>query len=119
MDSIRLGKTGMAVSRLGFGSIPIQRLSGDDAVAVIRRCLNLGLTFIDTAHGYSTSEERIGKAISGRPRGSVILATKTMARTTEDLEKQLNLSLKRLAVDYLDLYQFPRRQRLQGPRQRP
>ena len=66
MEKIRLGRTGIEVSRLGFGGIPIQRISEEEAVAVVKRCLELGITFIDTANGYTTSEERIGKAISGR-----------------------------------------------------
>ena len=66
MEKIRLGKTEMMVSKLGFGGIPIQRDTEDEAVAVVRRCLDLGITFLDTANGYTTSEERIGKAIAGR-----------------------------------------------------
>ncbi len=105
MESVRLGRTNMMVSRLGFGGIPIQRLPEEDAVAVVKRCLDLGITFLDTANGYTTSEERIGKAVAGRRR-QVILATKSLARNPEDLEKHIKLSLKRLAVDYIDLYQF-------------
>ena len=105
MKKIRLGKTNMMVSQLGFGGIPIQRLNEDEAIAVVRRCLDLGITYIDTANGYSTSEERIGKAISGR-REDIFLATKSLARTREEIESHLQLSLKRLGVDYIDLYQF-------------
>ncbi len=105
MDKIRLGRTGMMVSKLGFGGIPIQRISENDAVAVVKRCLELGINFLDTANGYSTSEERIGKAIAGK-REDVIIATKTGARNATDMEAHLNLSLKRLGVEYIDLYQF-------------
>jgi predicted aldo/keto reductase-like oxidoreductase len=105
MDKIRLGKTNLQVSRLGFGGIPIQRLSEDDAVAVVKRCLDLGITFLDTANGYTTSEERIGKAIAGRREG-LVLATKSLSRKREGVEKHLNLSLQRLNVKYIDLYQF-------------
>ncbi len=105
METIRLGKTEMRVSKLGFGGIPIQRVSADDAVAVVRRCLELGINYIDTANGYTTSEERIGKAISGQ-RPSVFLATKSHALTRGDIEKNLKLSLERLGVEYVDLYQF-------------
>ena len=105
METIRLGKTEMMVSKLGFGGIPIQRLSDDEAVAVVRRCLDLGITFLDTANGYTTSEERIGKAIKGR-RQELFLATKSGARTREGIEENLKLSLERLGVDYIDLYQF-------------
>jgi len=105
MDRIRLGRTGMMVSRLGFGGIPIQRVSDDEAVAVVRKCLDLGVTFLDTANAYTTSEARIGRAINGR-RQEVIIATKSGSRTREGLERHLKLSLERLGVDYIDLYQF-------------
>ena len=105
MDCVRLGKTDMMVSKLGFGGIPIQRVSDDEAVAVVRRCLDLGITFIDTANAYTTSEERIGKAISGRREG-LILATKSGHRTREGVERHLKQSLERLAVESIDLYQF-------------
>jgi len=105
LEAIRLGKSEMMVSRLGFGGIPIQRLSEDEAVKVVRRCTDLGITFLDTANGYTTSEERIGKAIKGRREG-LFIATKSGARTREGVEEHLKLSLERLGVDYIDLYQF-------------
>jgi len=73
MKTVRLGKTGLEVSRIGMGGIPIQRLTEDEAVKVVRRCLDLGVTFIDTAWRYTTSEERFGKAITGR-RDQVVIA---------------------------------------------
>jgi len=105
MEKVRLGRTGMMVSRLGFGGIPIQRDTEEEAVAVVKRCLDLGINYIDTANGYSTSEERIGKAVAGR-RNKVIIATKTGGRNREEVEKHLALSLQRLQTDYIDLYQF-------------
>ena len=105
MEKIRLGKTDLMVTRLGFGGIPIQRLSEEDAVAVVRRCLELGITFLDTANAYTTSEERIGKAVKGK-RQELIIATKSGARDRENIEKHLNLSLEHLQTDYIDLYQF-------------
>jgi len=105
MDKIRLGRTEMMVSRLGFGGIPIQRVSEDEAITVVQRCLNLGITFFDTANAYTTSEERIGKAIKGR-RGEVIIATKSTSESREGVEKHLNMSLEHLGIDYIDLYQF-------------
>ncbi len=105
MEKIKLGKTGMMVTRLGFGGIPIQRLTEAEAVKVVQRCLDLGINYLDTANGYTTSEERIGKAIKGR-RHDVHIATKTFPGDAEMLEKNLELSLKRLGTDYIDLYQF-------------
>ena len=105
MHKVRLGRTEMMVSRLGFGGIPIQRVSEDEAVAVVRRCLELGINFIDTANAYTTSEEHIGKAISGRREG-LILATKSQSRSRNGVERHLKLSLQNLGVESIDLYQF-------------
>jgi predicted aldo/keto reductase-like oxidoreductase len=105
LKTIRFGKTGLQITQLGFGGIPIQRLTEDQAVAVVKRCLELGITFYDTANGYSTSEERIGKAIAGQ-RDRVVIATKTPPMPREMIEKNLKLSLTRLQVDCIDLYQL-------------
>jgi predicted aldo/keto reductase-like oxidoreductase len=105
MEKARLGKTEMMVSKLAFGSIPIQRVPEDEAIAIIRRCMELGITFIDTAIAYTTSEGRIGKAISGQREG-LILATKSPARTREEMERHLKQSLEQLGVKSIDLYQL-------------
>ncbi len=105
MEKVRLGKTEMMVSRVGFGGIPIQRVSEDEAIAVVRKCLDLGVNFIDTANGYTTSEERIGKAISGRREG-LVLATKSGSRESDGIKRHLQQSLKQLGVESIDLYQF-------------
>ena len=104
MKTVRLGKTGLEVSRIGMGGIPLTRPSIDEAVEVIQRALDLGVNFIDTSPGYKDSEERIGKAIAGR-RDQVILATKTGWDKSTAL-KRLERSLKRLNTDYIDLWQF-------------
>jgi uncharacterized protein len=106
MDRVRLGRTNLMVSRIGFGGIPIQRRTEADAIAVVRRCLDHDINFIDTANGYTTSEERIGKAIAGRKRKDLIIATKSGARDKEGIAKHLEKSLKMLGTDYIDLYQF-------------
>ena len=105
MRKIRLGKTGLMISEVGFGSIPIQRLDEDEAVQVVRRCLKLGVTFLDSATSYTTSEERIGKAIAGRREG-LVLATKTNARDAKTCREHLELSFQRLGVEHIDLFQF-------------
>jgi predicted aldo/keto reductase-like oxidoreductase len=106
MRKVRLGKTGMMVSELGLGGIPIQRVASDEeAVLIIRRCLDLGINYIDTAADYTTSEGRIGKAIAGR-RNGLFLSTKSKKRTREGVQSDLENSLKKLGVDYIDLYQF-------------
>jgi len=105
VEKMRLGKTELMVTKVGFGGIPIQRLTEDGAVEVVRRCVDLGINFLDTANGYTTSEERIGKAVKGQ-RDKLIIATKTGARDRKTAEEHLDLSLKRLQTDYIDLYQF-------------
>jgi hypothetical protein len=91
-----------------LGGIPIQRLAEAEAIRVVQHCLSLGITFIDTAHGYSTSEERIGKALAAMPgrREQIVLATKTPARDAATAQEHLDLSLRRLQVDIIDLWQF-------------
>jgi predicted aldo/keto reductase-like oxidoreductase len=108
MKRVRLGKTGLQVSRIGFGSIPIQRLEEVEAIRVVHRCLELGVNFIDTANSYTTSEARIGKALAAwaGPREQVIVATKTGARDRATALEHLALSLKRLKVEFIDLWQL-------------
>jgi aryl-alcohol dehydrogenase-like predicted oxidoreductase len=106
MERIRLGRTGMLVSRLGFGGIPIQRDTEEEAIAIVRRCLELDINFLDTANAYTTSEERIGKAIAGRKREELVIATKTTSRSRDGVARHLELILKRLACGLIDLYQF-------------
>lgn len=105
MRVLSLGRTGLEVSRVGMGGIPIQRLSEVEAIRVVQRCLDLGITFIDTANSYTTSERRIGKAIAGR-RDQVVIATKTGARDRATAWEHLLTSLKRLQVDSIDVWQL-------------
>ncbi|MEE9505394.1 MAG: aldo/keto reductase, partial [Thermodesulfobacteriota bacterium] len=84
MEKRILGKTNMMVSKIGFGGIPIQNLTEDEAVKVVKNCLDQGITFLDTSRMYTNSEERIGKAIAGR-REDLILATKSFSRTAKDM----------------------------------
>lgn len=100
-----MGRTGLKVNPLGFGGIPIQRISEDEAVEVVRRCYELGVNYYDTARGYSVSEERIGKALED-VRDEVILATKSGRRTKVDVFKELEISLTNLRTDWIDVYQL-------------
>ncbi len=109
MKTMRLGKTELDVSRVGIGGIPILRMDEADAIDIIRYAADLGITFFDTANGYTssktTSEEIIGKGVADR-REKVVIATKTAVRTQKGALKHLELSLKRLATDYIDIWQF-------------
>lgn len=104
MRSIRLGRTGLMVSELGFGGIPIIRLDFDDAVAVVRHCYERGITFFDTANVYGNSEKKIGAALES-VRDKVFLATKTLMRDAENAGEHIEYSLENLKTDCIDLYQ--------------
>lgn len=99
-----LGSTGLEVSVVGFGGIPIQRVSEEESTAIIHACLESGINFIDSARGYTISEERIGRAIEGY-RKEWILATKSGVRDYEGMKADIEISLKNLRTDYIDLYQ--------------
>lgn len=105
MKDITLGTTGITVPQNAFGALPIQRVSEQEAVALVRRAYDGGMRFFDTARAYSNSEERVGKAFAGM-RDKVFIATKTMARTPEKFWEDLNTSLELLQTDYIDIYQF-------------
>ena len=104
MTRMRLGKTGLMVSRVGFGGIPIQRIPKEEAVTIVRGVIDLGVNFIDTANGYSDSEEKIGVAIKGIKRDSLVISTKSRAPDKKSLLENLDLSLKRLGTDYIDIF---------------
>ena len=106
MEKVRFGRTGLMVSRLAFGGIPLQRLSPADASRLVRDVIDLGINFIDTAHGYTNSEEKIGEAIKGIPREELIIATKSPAMDKATLNEHLEFSFRRLGVDYVDIYQL-------------
>ena len=99
-----LGKTALKVSRMGFGGIPIQRIDAEGTKKLIKALHAAGINFIDTARGYTVSEEYLGYALEGL-RKDFILATKSMARTKEAMAKDIDISLKNLRTDYIDLYQ--------------
>lgn len=104
MQYVTLGKTGLKISRVGFGGIPIQRIDAEKAKPLIDALIECGINYIDTARGYTVSEEYIGGAIDGR-RDKFVLATKSMARTREAMEADIETSLRNLRTDYIDLYQ--------------
>ncbi len=102
MEQVRLGKTGIVTDKNGFGALPVQRISRDSAVSLLRKAYEGGITFFDTARFYTDSEEKLGEAFSGM-REKVTIASKTAA---EDFWKDLDTTLHHLKTDYLDLYQF-------------
>jgi uncharacterized protein len=105
MKYVPLGNTGLNVSEVGFGCIPIIRLKTDEAVQVLKHAYEKGINFYDTANMYRDSEAKIGKAFAGM-RDKVIIASKTLLRDADGAKNNLENSLKMLQTDYIDLYQF-------------
>ncbi len=105
MNYKTLGKTGIAVSAVGFGGIPIQRITKEEARPLMEAVRAAGINYIDTAKAYTVSEEWIGAAIKGM-RDDFILATKSMARTKEAMAADIADSLRKLQTEYIDLYQI-------------
>jgi len=100
-----LGKTGLKISRIGLGGIPIQRIDAEGTRPLVQKLMHEGVNYIDTARGYTVSEEYLGFALEGI-REHFVLATKSMARTKEAMAKDVVTSLKNLRTDYIDLYQI-------------
>ncbi|WP_334305777.1 aldo/keto reductase [Anaerosolibacter sp.] len=100
-----LGRTGLEVSVIGFGGIPLQRVDQEMAVQMLQRALQLGINFIDSAKGYTVSETLIGHGLKGQ-RQHWIIATKSMARDYAGMKADVESSLQSFQTDYIDLYQF-------------
>lgn len=105
MNYVSLGNTGLKVSQVSFGGIPIQRADAANTMAVVDALEARGINFIDTARGYTVSEEYLGAALEGR-REKFIIATKSMSRDAEGMTRDIGISLSNLRTDYIDLYQI-------------
>ena len=99
-----LGKTGLKVSAMGFGGIPIQRIDAAGTRVLMEKLVEAGVNYIDTARGYTVSEQYLGEALEGL-RDKFVLATKSMARTKEAMAADIDISLHNLRTGYIDLYQ--------------
>lgn len=99
-----LGKTGLKISRLGLGGIPIQRIDAEGTRTLLHQMMEKGVNYIDTARGYTVSEEYLGYALEGI-RDKFVLATKSMARDKASMARDIDISCKNLRTDYIDLYQ--------------
>jgi uncharacterized protein len=104
MNRMVLGKTGIEAARLGFGGIPIQRVSETQAIEAIVYAIEKGMDFIDTSRVYTTSETRIGKALK-QVNQKVAVATKSFSRSADGIQKDVEISLRELQLEYIDLYQ--------------
>ena len=104
MEKIRLGKTELMVSKIAFGGIPVMRVSKHDGAALVRESIKLGINFIDTANAYGDSEEKVGEGIKGTPRDSLVISSKSLAKDKKTFLEHLDISLKTIGTDYLDIY---------------
>lgn len=105
MKKVTLGSTGISTCQNAFGALPIQRISKEEAVKLLRRAYDGGMRFYDTARAYSDSEEKVGAAFEGM-RDKIFIATKTQAKTPEAFWNDLTVSLEKLKTDHVDIYQF-------------
>lgn len=105
MEYVVLGRTGLQVNKNGFGALPIQRISKEEAGKLVKKAFENGINYFDTARAYSDSEEKMGAALAD-VRDQVIISTKTAAQDAKEFWKDLEESLTKLQTDYIDLYQF-------------
>ena len=105
METVRLGRTEIVTNKNGFGALPIQRIPDKDAVYLLQKAYENGITYFDTARWYTDSEHKLGIAFKGM-RDKIWIATKTGAATAADFWKDLETSLNNLQTDYIDVYQF-------------
>ena len=105
MEYREFGRTGLRISRVGLGGIPIQRIDAAGTKALIRQLMDAGVNYVDTARGYTVSEEYLGEALEG-VREHWVVATKSRARTRTEMAQDIETSLKNLRTGYIDLYQL-------------
>lgn len=105
MKTVTLGRTGITSPKNGFGALPVQRVTMDEAKLLLRRAYEAGFTFFDTARVYTDSEVKLGAALGG-VRDRIHIASKTMASDGDGVRRDLDTTLKNLGTDYIDTYQF-------------
>ena len=105
MTTVTLGSTGITVNKNGFGALPIQRVSFEEAGKLLKKAYNAGMTYFDTGRFYTDSEEKMGAALCG-VRDKIYIATKSMALTVETLRAEMETSLANMKTDYIDVFQF-------------
>lgn len=114
MEKVRLGRTGLMVTKTAFGALPIQRVSFEEARAILRRACEEGINFFDTARSYSDSEEKIGYSLSDL-RKDIYIATKSPSKNREGVLRDIQTSLKLMKTDYVDLLQLHNPSELPDP----
>ncbi|MGI5893851.1 MAG: aldo/keto reductase [Candidatus Merdivicinus sp.] len=114
MQKVRLGRTGLMVTKTSFGALPIQRISFDETRAILRKAYESGINFFDTARSYSNSEEKIGYSLAD-VRKDIYLATKSPSKDKEGVLRDIQTSLQLLKTDYVDILQLHNPSQLPDP----
>ena len=115
METVRLGRTGLVVNKIGFGVLPIQRVGMEEAKRILHRAVDAGVDFFDTARGYTDSEEKLGAALEPALRKQLVLATKAKSADGEALMQSLHTSLKTLRTEYVDILQVHNPKQMPAP----
>lgn len=105
IEKVRLGRTGLTVTKTAFGALPVQRIDRTDAKKLLRRAYDSGINYFDTANAYTDSEEKLGEAL-GDVRHSIVISTKSGGADRKTVQAHIEESLRRLKTDYIDLFQF-------------
>lgn len=105
IKKVKLGKTGIWVTKTAFGALPVQRISHEDAKRLLRRAYEEGINYFDTANAYTDSEEKIGEALSD-VRHNIVISTKSGASDKKTVSAHIEESLRRMKTDYIDIFQF-------------
>ena len=105
MKKVRLGKTDLWVTKTAFGALPVQRIGHPEAKKLLRRAYESGINYFDTANMYSDSEEKIGEALHD-VRRNIVISTKSGGKDKKTVQAHIELSLRRLQTDYIDIFQF-------------
>jgi len=105
MQTRTLGRTGLEVSIMGMGGIPIRRGPHEEGVALYKYAMDQGINYFDAARGYSDCQVRLGPALKGQ-RDKAIIASKDGAATAEDMMEAIEDSLRVLDTDYIDIFKL-------------
>lgn len=105
MRKVRLGGTGLWVTEVSFGALPIQRITMEEAKKLLRAAYDGGINYFDTANAYTDSEEKIGAALSD-VRDNIVISTKTMALDKPTALAHIENSLRALKTEYIDIVQL-------------
>ena len=105
MQYTSFGRTGLKISRVVYGGIVSRNEEQGDSDRFVAYAVERGVNYFDVAPSYGNAEEKLGESL--RPyRKKALLACKTDAKTSQDLNRDLQQSLKTLHTDYFDVYQF-------------